>query len=212
MSEPVGAVLGKACLKAYGMTEAEALAYQGNPIDNLAPLAKAGIPIIHVVGDIDKVVPVAENTAIAEARYQKLGGTFKVIHKPGVGHKHSLKDPQPIVDFILSAGQEGQASYLRRRSSVTRTSSCAVDYQNSRIQFEQNKRGHVAFIGGSITEMDGYRPMVCKMLKKRFPDTEFNFTAAGISSTCSDTGAFRMQRDVLSKGPLDMLFCRVRRQ
>ena len=54
--------------------------------------------------------------------------------------------------------------------------------------------------------MDGYRPMVCKILKKRFPDTEFNFTAAGISSTCSDTGAFRMQRDVLSKGPLDMLF------
>ena len=54
--------------------------------------------------------------------------------------------------------------------------------------------------------------MVCEMLGQRFPDTKFTFTNAGISSTCSDTGAFRMQRDVLSKGPLDMLFVRVRRQ
>lgn len=80
------------------------------------------------------------------------------------------------------------------------------DYRNSRIQFEKYKRGHVAFIGGSITEMEGYRPIVCEMLRKRFPQTEFNFTQAGIKSTCSDTGAFRLQRDVLSKGPLDMLF------
>lgn len=193
------------CLKAYGMTEAEALAYKGNPIDNLAPLAKAGIPIIHVVGDADEVVPVAENTAIAEARYQKLGGTFKVIHKPGVGHKHSLKDPQPIVDFML-AQDKGQAELPAEKIISDKNFTLRGDYQNSRIQFEQNKRGHVAFIGGSITEMNGYRPMVCAMLKQRFPGTEFNFTAAGISSTCSDTGAFRLQRDVLSKGPLDMLF------
>jgi lysophospholipase L1-like esterase len=54
--------------------------------------------------------------------------------------------------------------------------------------------------------MNGYRPKVCAMLRNRFPDTEFKFTQAGISSTCSDTGAFRLQQDVLSKGPLDMLF------
>ena len=54
--------------------------------------------------------------------------------------------------------------------------------------------------------MNGYRPMVCAMLEKRFPQTDFAFTQAGISSTCSDTGAFRLYEDVLSKGPLDMLF------
>ncbi|KPK45995.1 MAG: hypothetical protein AMK72_10325, partial [Planctomycetes bacterium SM23_25] len=31
---------------------------------------------------------------------------------------------------------------------------------NCRIRFEQEKKGHVAFMGGSITEMNGYRPMV----------------------------------------------------
>jgi hypothetical protein len=64
----------------------------------------------------------------------------------------------------------------------------------------------VAFIGGSITEMEGYRPMVCEILKRRFPTTEFVFTAAGISSTCSTTSAFRLQNDVLSKGPVDLFF------
>jgi hypothetical protein len=57
-----------------------------------------------VVGDADEVVPVAENTAILEERYNKLGGKIRVIHKPGIGHHpHSLQDPAPIVDFILSS-------------------------------------------------------------------------------------------------------------
>jgi lysophospholipase L1-like esterase len=77
---------------------------------------------------------------------------------------------------------------------------------NSRIRFELQGVGHVAFIGGSITEMNGYRPMVCEMLQKRFPKTEFEFTAAGISSTCSTTGAMRLLSDVLSKGPVDLFF------
>jgi lysophospholipase L1-like esterase len=77
---------------------------------------------------------------------------------------------------------------------------------NARHRFETQKAGHVAFLGGSITEMDGYRPMVCELLQKRFPDTQFTFTPAGVSSTCSTTGAFRLQNDVLSKGPVDLLF------
>ncbi|MBT8043927.1 MAG: alpha/beta hydrolase [Verrucomicrobiae bacterium] len=92
----------KATLRTYKFKDAaEASAYQGYPVDNLKPLAQAGVPIIHVVGDADKVVPVAENTAIAEKRYKALGGIFKVIHKKEVGHHpHSLKDPTPIVQFI----------------------------------------------------------------------------------------------------------------
>ncbi len=89
-------------LKVYGLTEAEALAYKLNPVDNLAPLAKAGVPLLHVVGDADDVVPLAENTAVVERRYRQLGGQITVIVKKGVGHHpHSLKDPTPIVDFVL---------------------------------------------------------------------------------------------------------------
>lgn len=83
-------------------TEEDALAYLGNPIDVLSTLAEAGIPLIHVVGDADDVVPVAENTAIIEQRYRALNGTIEVIHKPGVGHHpHGLDDPAPVVRFIV---------------------------------------------------------------------------------------------------------------
>ncbi len=90
------------CLAAYGLSEDEALAYAANPLDRLAPLAAAGVPLLHVVGDADRVVPVAENTALLEERYLALGGSIEVIHKPRVGHHpHCLKDPAPIAAFIL---------------------------------------------------------------------------------------------------------------
>jgi len=92
----------KKCQKVYGLTEAEALAYTKNPIDQLAPLAKTGIPLLHVCGGTDKVVPVSENTAIIEKRYRALGGDITVIIKKLTGHHpHCLKDPAPIIDFVL---------------------------------------------------------------------------------------------------------------
>ncbi len=77
---------------------------------------------------------------------------------------------------------------------------------NSRLRFEREKKGTVAFLGGSITEREGYRPLVYAILKKRFPNTAFTFTNAGIASTCSNTGAFRLDRDVFQHGPVDLLF------
>jgi pimeloyl-ACP methyl ester carboxylesterase len=88
--------------KVYGLTEKEALQYKFNPVDNLEPLAKTDIPIISVCGDSDRIVPFNENIGIVEAKYKKLGGKIKVIMKPGAGHHpHSLKDPGPIVNFII---------------------------------------------------------------------------------------------------------------
>jgi pimeloyl-ACP methyl ester carboxylesterase len=91
------------CKQLYGLDDAQARQYRFNPVDNLAPLAKAKIALIHVCGDADEVVPYAENTKLIKERYEKLGGTIKVILKPGVHHHpHSLVDPTPIVEFILA--------------------------------------------------------------------------------------------------------------
>lgn len=90
------------CLAVYGLTEAQALEYPLNPVDNLAPLARARVPLLHVCGDADDAVPMEENTNIVEQRYKALGGEITVIAKPGVGHHpHSLEDPAPIVAFVL---------------------------------------------------------------------------------------------------------------
>jgi pimeloyl-ACP methyl ester carboxylesterase len=85
----------------YGLTEDEAQAWRGNPIDILAPIAAAKVPILHVVGDADDVVPVDENTDVLRKRYEALGGQMHVIVKKGVGHHpHSLADPKPVLDYI----------------------------------------------------------------------------------------------------------------
>lgn len=86
----------------YGFTEAQALAYQSNPVDSLAPIAAAGIPIIAVYGDADRDLPPEENILLLQERYQALGGHITVIAKAGVGHHpHSLADPAPLSSFIL---------------------------------------------------------------------------------------------------------------
>lgn len=91
-------------LAVYGFTEEQALDFKGNPVDQLAPLAKAAIPILAVIGEADEVVPVPENIDRVEKTYRELGGPIEVIRKPGCKHHpHSLKDPAPIVDFVLRA-------------------------------------------------------------------------------------------------------------
>ncbi|MEM6470570.1 MAG: SGNH/GDSL hydrolase family protein [Planctomycetota bacterium] len=78
------------------------------------------------------------------------------------------------------------------------------DLSASQRVFEKG-RGVVAFLGGSITEMEGYRVYIAKSLRQRFPKTEFEFLNAGVASTCSHTGAFRLREEVLAKEP-DLLF------
>jgi len=64
----------------------------------------------------------------------------------------------------------------------------------------------VAFLGGSITFNPGWRNKVCTYLKERYPDSRFDFVAAGIPSLGSLPHAFRLQRDVLDSGQVDLLF------
>lgn len=70
----------------------------------------------------------------------------------------------------------------------------------------KKKKAHVAFLGGSITEnTKGHTAMVPAWLKETYPECEFTFTNAGLSSTCSMSGAFRLEDHLLKKGPIDLL-------
>jgi sialidase-1 len=73
-------------------------------------------------------------------------------------------------------------------------------------RYFQRRMGRVAFLGGSITNMKGWRDLVCEHLAASFPGTRFDFINAGIPSTGSVPGAFRLERDVLARGPVDLLF------
>lgn len=99
----------KQAIEAYHFTsEQEMLNFAGNPIDILAPIAAARIPILHVCGDADRSLPMEENSDIVRQRYMALGGDFALIVKQGCDHHpHGLKDPTPIVNFIVAHSAEG---------------------------------------------------------------------------------------------------------
>lgn len=93
----------KACLEVYNLDENTVLSYENIPVNNAVKIAKANIPVIHVCGLADDVVPYAENTEKLAENFKEAGGKIELILKEGVGHHpHSLKDPKPIVDFILN--------------------------------------------------------------------------------------------------------------
>ena len=172
--------------------------FSGNPIDHLEPIARAGIPVCSVCGQADTDVPYIRNMEIVRKRLLELGGIAQVILKPGVAHHpHGLENPEQILDYLIRCQPEYKAyQSLNLRGTM----------RNAFLKFESEKKGRVAFLGGSITEMRGWHNRIMDSLRQRFPWTEFEFIEAGIASTGSTPGAFRLEEDILNKGEIDLLF------
>ncbi|MEO6594958.1 MAG: family 16 glycoside hydrolase [Planctomycetota bacterium] len=111
--------LARACA-AYEMTEAQlALALRAhNPIDRLTPLAKARVPILHLHGDSDRVVPLATNSAELQQRYAQMQGTMVLKTIEGRGHDmwRGWFESQELIDFVIE--------HARARSSAAAARAC----------------------------------------------------------------------------------------
>ncbi|MGO8786303.1 MAG: alpha/beta hydrolase family protein [Terriglobia bacterium] len=98
---------GEKIQRAYGMNEAELRKHLGkdSPIDRLAPLARAKVPIFHIHGDADKVVPLQENTIEFARRYNALGGKVDVEVIHGKGHEEvpEFFESERLLGFLLRA-------------------------------------------------------------------------------------------------------------
>ncbi len=102
--------LERAC-GAYGLTK-EQLAAQlprHNPIDRLAPLAQARVPIFHIHGDSDVSVPLEDNSGELAKRYLRAGGQITLIVAKGQGHTSwdGYFRCQELVDFVIAHAQPG---------------------------------------------------------------------------------------------------------
>jgi sialidase-1 len=193
-------------LTEYHFTEEDALGFTDNPMDNLQGLAACKVPVLHSVSLKDSIVPYLENTFPLVQRYINLGGPATIMpmtkgKQTLEGHHFPIEYPERIAQFIKFHTLNKQkplnpADFHIQRSSL----------QHSHLKFKNEKKGLVAFMGGSITESDGWRNKVCQFLKEKFPETVFEFINAGIASTGSTPGAFRLSSEVLSKGKIDLLF------
>jgi len=94
---------------AYGMTEAELNAQltQHNPIERLAPLAKAKVPILHLHGDKDDVVPLEKNSGELVKRYRVLDGPGELVLIAGQGHAEIPEyfESEKLLEFFLKHGK-----------------------------------------------------------------------------------------------------------
>jgi sialidase-1 len=194
-------------MKAYNFNdEAEAKAFKDNPVDNLDKLAAAKVPVLHMIGLNDKIVPPDENTFVLLDRYVKLGGIATIVpctrgKQELDGHHFDIGTPALAADFIT-----GNTRAFRTKLPVSDFHVYRGGLTASAAVFTKERKGKVAFLGGSITYNNGWRDSVCNYIKNRFPGTSFEFINAGIPSFGSLPDAFRFNNDVLSKGRIDLLF------
>jgi sialidase-1 len=196
----------KKLLAIYGLTEEQALNFTDQPKDNLEGLAAFKVPVLHLVGLKDSIVPAEENSFVLVNNYIKSGGPATVVpmtkgEQELNGHHFPIEDPAAIADFIYKNNVPVKQP-LNAQSFI-------YPYGNLKnvLWCIQNKQEvTVAFLGGSITNMNGWRNKVCQYFTELYPDTKFNFINAGIPSLGSVPHAFRLQRDVLDKGKIDLMF------
>lgn len=124
-----------------------------------------------------------------------------------VSHVHTVPAPgdtTPAASNWLSGSQLGSPPSSDR--SAIRELSLRGGWLNFLRKVRQGKFiATVAFIGGSVTERDCWRPQVMDLFRRRYPSVKFKEVNAGIGGTGSDLGAFRMDRDVILHEP-DLVF------
>jgi lysophospholipase L1-like esterase len=190
-------------MRYYGFkSERELMEFRGNPIDLLEPIAATRIPLRHVICLTDQIVPPEQNTLEAQRRLVALGHDIEleIVDDSNELHGHHFPYPNVFksVRFVMKHAtvRPNGNEYFELRNGLA----------NCRAAFDKGGTGRIAFLGGSITHNGGWRDELMRYFQQRFPATQFDFIAAGIPSVGSNGHAFRLQRDVLARGPVDLVF------
>ena len=136
---------------AYHMTAEQLSTHlaEHNPIDRLAALAKAGVPLFAIHGDIDDAVPLNANSGEMRKRYEALGGKMQLIVPAGQGHNMwpGFFQCQELVDFVLTQAKR-----------ASRTLASPKEYQA--VQRNPQNKPNILFI---LTDQQFADAMSCRM-------------------------------------------------
>ena len=123
-----GAGIGSArdwelCKEAYGLSEEAAQQFANNPVAMADAIAKANIPLLHIVSENDRVVPAAENTYLLQQELKARGHALDVISVPqgseqSHGHHFPHPDPNRVVSFIREHTAAVRQQILRDASRI----------------------------------------------------------------------------------------------
>ena len=192
----------------YGLNgEADIKDFKGNPIHKIKSIAQGGYPMLHVCGETDEIVPIDENTVLFEKGIQEYSGEIETIYKSENGHHpHSLKNPKPIVDFILRAtGQKLNFAVVASPSAEYRSAAGWTEGSDWWTQANDidslcktAKDIDLLLIGNSITQsFGGNRPHVTVHSGKKATDRYFKklkWINAGISGDRTQNVLWRLKK------------------
>lgn len=123
---------------AYELTadQLEAQLTKHNPIDRLQPLAKAGVPVFHIHGDSDAVVPLEANSEELAKRYREFNGPVEIAVIKGQGHNmwEGWFTSQKLTDFVIA----------RALGQTLETRPIAVDLPKPIAHWKLDDQGDVA--------------------------------------------------------------------
>ncbi|MEI7809061.1 MAG: GDSL-type esterase/lipase family protein [Verrucomicrobiota bacterium] len=119
-----------------------------------------------------------------------LSAFFPSPAQNGVATVVATQNGQKVYDFNATAAEE-----LRVRDGLP----------NFFAKLEAGGPVRIAYLGGSITAANGWRPKTLAWFKEHFPKAEVIEINAAISGTGSDYGACRIAGDVLAQHP-DLVF------
>jgi pimeloyl-ACP methyl ester carboxylesterase len=90
-----------------------------NPIARIDVLAKAKVPVFIIHGDIDKVVPLKQNSAELAAMYKAAdaGDAVTLVVAKGQGHNYwkGFFRCQELIAFSVKRAQEGASPSSQKR-------------------------------------------------------------------------------------------------
>ena len=125
-----------------------------------------------------------------------MGGSVQTIERNGADHSaRLLPDPAPIVDFVLRQTLKYQ-SFMHLGAGVDRFRAAAGRGETTRVYF----------FGGSVAYNTGWQRFIKGDLIRAFPETKLEFVTSGVPSLDSTAQAFRVERDLLSRPPADLVF------
>lgn len=113
---------------------------------------------------------------------------------------------RPASVSFISRSASSDISIDSTRLPVKRFIKTNGGLSNFEFALHHHQSVSIAFLGGSITHMKGWRDEICQRLTQQYPNTHFQFLDAGIPSLGSVPHSFRVQKDVLNKGKTDLLF------
>jgi len=118
-----------------------------NPIDKLAGLARARVPLFAIHGDDDKVVPLHANSGLLKERYESLHGSMNLIVPRGQGHNMWIGffQCQELVDFVKSEAGLGMVLESPRDFQVVQRQSKKGGPLSVRGRLDPSKEMRVTF-------------------------------------------------------------------